>query len=253
MAISFFYLVWYNNHSYVRGIKRERYKTMIKDQIRNIIINEVVKSPVVEKIKEGQLSYMKLMSYYKCAIMEIETKFRVLDEQFSLRYDDNPIETIKSRLKSPESIMKKVQKKGLKMTTDDIEKNITDIAGIRVICSFKDDIYKLAKCLLQQDDITLIEKKDYIKNPKESGYRSLHLIVEVPIFLEDEKRAMKVEVQFRTIAMDFWASLEHKMRYKKDVDEDLLTVLSEKLTECAELSASLDDKMESIKNLTKAK
>lgn len=95
---------------------------MIKDQIRNIIINEVVKSPVVEKIKEGQLSYMKLMSYYKCAIMEIETKFRVLDEQFSLRYDDNPIETIKSRLKSPESIMKKVQKKGLKMTTDDIEK-----------------------------------------------------------------------------------------------------------------------------------
>lgn len=122
MAISFFYLVWYNNHSCVRGIKRERYKTMIKDQIRNIIINEVVKSPVVEKIKEGQLSYMKLMSYYKCAIMEIETKFRVLDEQFSLRYDDNPIETIKSRLKSPESIMKKVQKKGLKMTTDDIEK-----------------------------------------------------------------------------------------------------------------------------------
>ena len=223
MAIFFFYLVWYNNHSYVRGIKRERYKTMIKDQIRNIIINEVEKSPGVEKIKEGQLSYMKLMSYYKCAIMEIETKFRVLDEQFSLRYDDNPIETIKSRLKSPESIMKKVQKKGLKMTTDDIEKNITDIAGIRVICSFKEDIYKLAKCLLQQDDITLIEKKDYIKNPKESGYRSLHLIVEVPIFLEDEKRAMKVEVQFRTIAMDFWASLEHKMRYKKDVDEDLLT------------------------------
>ena len=122
--------------SYVRGIKRERYKTMIKDQIRNIIINEVVKSPVVEKIKEGQLSYMKLMSYYKCAIMEIETKFRVLDEQFSLRYDDNPIETIKSRLKSPESIMKKVQKKGLKMTTDDIEKNITAVSYTHL------DVYK---------------------------------------------------------------------------------------------------------------
>ena len=220
---------------------------MIKDQIRNIIINEVVKSPVVEKIKEGQLSYMKLMSYYKCAIMEIETKFRVLDEQFSLRYDDNPIETIKSRLKSPESIMKKVQKKGLKMTTDDIEKNITDIAGIRVICSFKEDIYKLAKCLLQQDDITLIEKKDYIKNPKESGYRSLHLIVEVPIFLEDEKRAMKVEVQFRTIAMDFWASLEHKIYYK--FEGKAPAGIKDELKECA----SLDDKMESIKNLTKAK
>lgn len=221
---------------------------MIIKQLRNYLMREVTKSPVIEKFKEGQLSYMKLMSYYKCAIMEVETKFKVLDEQFSLRYDANPIETIKTRLKSPESIMRKMKKKGLPFTTDAIEENITDIAGIRVICSFKKDIYKLAKCLLQQDDIILVEKKDYIENPKESGYRSLHLIVEVPIFLEDEKRPMKVEVQLRTIAMDFWASLEHKLRYKKDIAPELLEQLAIDLTECAEISASLDDKMENIKN-----
>ncbi|WP_302627153.1 GTP pyrophosphokinase family protein [uncultured Eubacterium sp.] len=221
---------------------------MIIKQLRNYLMREVTKSPVIEKFKEGQLPYMKLMSYYKCAIMEVETKFKVLDEQFSLRYDANPIETIKTRLKSPESIMRKMKKKGLPFTTDAIEENITDIAGIRVICSFKKDIYKLAKCLLQQDDIILVEKKDYIENPKESGYRSLHLIVEVPIFLEDEKRPMKVEVQLRTIAMDFWASLEHKLRYKKDIAPELLEQLAIDLTECAEISASLDDKMENIKN-----
>ena len=133
------------------------------------------------------------------------------------------------------------------MTTEGIEENIFDIAGIRIICSFEEDIYKMADLLLQQDDIKLVEKKDYIKNPKESGYRSLHLIVEVPIFLENEKRAMKVEVQLRTIAMDFWASLEHKLRYKKDLDENILEKLSKDLTECALKCADLDHKMQCIK------
>lgn len=226
---------------------------MVIKELKNYLLREAIASPAVEKIKEGQMSYMKLMAYYKCAIMEVETKFKVLDEQFSLKYDSNPIETIKTRLKSPESTMKKLKKKGLPLSTDAIEANITDIAGIRVICSFKEDIYKLAKCLLQQDDIRLIEKKDYIKNPKESGYRSLHLIVEVPIFLEDEKRPMKVEVQLRTIAMDFWASLEHKMRYKKDLEPELLEELSAQLTECANMSAILDEKMENIKKLIEKK
>ena len=140
-----------------------------------------------------------------------------------------------------------MRKKNIPMTTEGIEENIFDIAGIRIICSFKEDIYKMADLLLQQDDITLIEKKDYIKHPKESGYRSLHLIVEVPIFLENEKRAMKVEVQLRTIAMDFWASLEHKLRYKKDLDEDILEKLSKDLTECALKCADLDHKMQCIK------
>ena len=225
----------------------EQEKNMIVEHLKDHFFNELTKEHNLDKIKEGSLPYGRLMSYYKCAIMEVETKFKVLNEQFSLRYDENPIETIKSRLKSPDSIMKKMRKKNIPMTTEGIEENIFDIAGIRIICSFEEDIYKMADLLLQQDDIKLVEKKDYIKNPKESGYRSLHLIVEVPIFLENEKRAMKVEVQFRTIAMDFWASLEHKLRYKKDLDENILEKLSKDLTECALKCADLDHKMQCIK------
>ena len=226
---------------------------MIIKHLKDHFFKELTRDERIEKIKEGSLPYARLMSYYKCAIMEVETKFKVLNEQFSLKYDENPIETIKSRLKSPDSIMKKLNKKGLPMTTDIIEEHITDIAGIRIICSFEEDIYKMAKLLLQQDDITLLEQKDYIASPKESGYRSLHLIVEVPIFLEDEKRSMKVEVQLRTIAMDFWASLEHKLRYKKNIEPELLEQLSKDLTECANISAELDHRMEMIKKRIKKK
>ncbi len=220
---------------------------MIIRQMKDHFFKELTRETHIERIKENSLPYARLMSYYRCAIMEVETKFKVLNEQFSLRYDENPIETIKSRLKSPESIMKKLNKKELPLTTDAIEKYITDIAGVRIICSFEEDIYKMAKLLLQQDDITLIEQKDYIASPKESGYRSLHLIVEIPIFLENEKRPMKVEVQFRTIAMDFWASLEHKIRYKKDIEPELMEELSKELTECALKCADLDHRMEGIR------
>ncbi len=226
---------------------------MIINDIREHFFKELTRETHIERIKENSLPYVSLMSYYRCAIMEVETKFKVLNEQFSLRYDENPIETIKSRLKSPESIMKKLNKKELPLTTDAIEKYITDIAGVRIICSFEEDIYKMAKLLLQQDDITLIEQKDYIASPKESGYRSLHLIVEIPIFLENEKRPMKVEVQFRTIAMDFWASLEHKIRYKKDIEPELMEELSKELTECALRCADLDHRMEGIRNRIKKK
>ena len=157
------------------------------------------------------------MSYYECAIMEVETKFRVLNHELSLEYDNNPIESIKTRVKSYDSILKKIRRKNIPLNLRAIEDNLKDIAGVRVICSFPDDIYKLAESFLKQDDITLIERKDYIKNPKPSGYRSLHLIVQVPIFLQNEKKMVNVEVQFRTIAMDFWASLDHKMRYKKEL------------------------------------
>ena len=226
---------------------------MIINDIREHFFKELTRETHIERIKENSLPYVSLMSYYRCAIMEVETKFKVLNEQFSLRYDENTIETIKSRLKSPESIMKKLNKKELPLTTDAIEKYITDIAGVRIICSFEEDIYKMAKLLLQQDDITLIEQKDYIASPKESGYRSLHLIVEIPIFLENEKRPMKVEVQFRTIAMDFWASLEHKIRYKKDIEPELMEELSKELTECALRCADLDHRMEGIRNRIKKK
>ena len=130
-----------------------------------------------------------------------------------------------------------------------IEENLKDIAGVRVICSFPDDIYKLAESFLKQDDITLIERKDYIKNPKPSGYRSLHLIVQVPIFLQNEKKMVNVDVQFRTIAMDFWASLEHKMRYKKDIPESQVKFLQEELYDCAEQSAKLDERMQGIRDV----
>ena len=197
-------------------------------------------------ISANMLPLKTLMAYYQCAIMEVETKFKVLNEQFSLQYDRNPIESIKTRLKSMEGILKKLRKKDLPISLHSIEQEIRDIAGIRVICSFEKDIYLLADFLLEQDDITLIEKKDYIRHPKESGYRSLHLIVEVPIFLANEKRPMKVEVQLRTIAMDMWASLEHKLRYKKNIPAEEAEGLSKELKECAETIAAIDKRMNEI-------
>lgn len=148
-----------------------------------------------------------------------------------------------------ESLIKKIRKKDIPLTLSSIEENIHDIAGVRVICSFLDDIYMLADCLLSQDDITLLEKKDYIKNPKPGGYRSLHLIVSVPIFLQDGKRNMTVEVQLRTIAMDFWASLEHKLRYKKDIPADKAKYLEDEMLACAQISADLDMRMQNVRDV----
>ena len=202
------------------------------------------KTQIKEWIKSYAAPYKELMAYYKCAMMEVETKFRVLNEELSLEYDRNPIETIKTRLKSVESIGDKLTALNVPITVNSIEENLHDVAGVRIICGFPSDIYTLADAFLKQDDITLIEKKDYIVNPKPNGYRSLHLIVEIPIFLHDEKRTMKVEVQFRTISMDWWASLEHKIRYKKDVD--VSTEITEELRECAESAAMLDNRMEQI-------
>lgn len=189
--------------------------------------------------------FLQLMSYYRCAMMEIETKFNVLNEEFSLAHDRNPINSIKTRLKSLHSIREKLERQGLEATIPSIEENLHDIAGVRVVCSFPEDVYTLADALLKQDDIVLIRKKDYIANPKPNGYRSLHMIVSIPIFLKNEKRMMKVEIQLRTIAMDVWASLEHQLRYKKDVDftDDMI----EELHACAELSADLDARMDALR------
>ena len=215
--------------------------------MEDLVRNRLMSDEFLDLMEENTKPLDTLMAYYRCAIMEVETKFKVLNEQFSLEYDRNPIESVKSRLKSLDGIVKKVRRKNIPLTMEAIEENINDIAGIRVVCSFPEDIYLLAKCLLQQDDIRLIEKKDYIKNPKENGYRSLHLIVAVPIFLQNEKREMKVEVQLRTIAMDFWASLEHKVRYKKNIPADETERLAQELTECAEISAELDQRMQDIR------
>lgn len=201
----------------------------------------------IEWVQETTRKYVRLMAYYRCAMMEIETKFNVLNEEFSLQHDRNPISSIKTRLKSMPSIQEKLERRGLPMSLSAIEENLNDIAGVRVICSFPEDVQTLADALLKQDDIRLIERKDYISNPKPNGYRSLHLIVSVPIFLENEKRIMKVEIQLRTIAMDCWASLEHQLRYKKDFE--FTETMAVELSECARLSAELDARMDALRQL----
>lgn len=222
------------------------------DVIHNIMEltdTEMSETEFLRSVENNMVPMQQFFTYYKCAIMEIETKFRVLNEQFSINGESNPIEFIQSRIKSYGSIFRKIITKHIPRNVEAIEKNISDIAGIRVVCSFVQDIYRLADCFLQQDDIFLIEKKDYIKNPKPNGYRSLHLIVEVPIFLENEKRLVKAEVQLRTIAMDFWASLEHKLRYKKDLPPYKLDLLTDDLKKCADQSAEWDSRMQDIKNI----
>ncbi|MDD6212843.1 MAG: GTP pyrophosphokinase family protein [Clostridiales bacterium] len=192
------------------------------------------------------IDFQELMMMYSCAIREVRTKLEVLNADLSLRYKRNPIEFISYRIKKPASIIKKLRKKDLPITVDAIENNIKDVAGIRVICSFIDDIYAVAAMLTSQDDIRLLETKDYIKNPKPNGYRSLHLIVEIPVFFSDQTKIMKVEIQIRTIAMDFWASLEHQLKYKKSVDDEDSIV--NELTECAETIAATDKRMMEIRN-----
>lgn len=198
-----------------------------------------------EKIKKLQ----EIMSQYRCAILEVETKLKVLNEQFSLENERNPIESIKSRIKSADSIIEKLRRKNKKVNIASLNNDLNDIAGIRVICSFIDDIYMIAECLGKQDDIKVISVKDYIENPKENGYRSLHMIIEIPIFLQNEKKAMKVEIQLRTIAMEFWANLEHKLRYKKNLTPEKEEKTAEELKICAEMSAELDYRMQGIKNI----
>lgn len=205
----------------------------------------VTDESTTEWIEKKTKELMTLMMYYKCAMLEVETKFNVLNEEYSLVYERNPISTIKTRLKSPQSISKKMQKKGVPITPDTIEETLNDIAGVRVVCSFPEDVYMLAESFLKQDDIILIEKKDYIANPKPNGYRSLHMIIAIPVFLAREKHLIKVEIQIRTIAMDFWASLEHEIRYKKPIE--FTEEMAEKLYECAEMSSVLDEKMDALR------
>jgi len=213
--------------------------------IDNMKLRQLTEDDAFEWLRSQSQSYVKLMSYYKCAMMEIETKFNVLNEEYSLEFDRNPISKIQTRLKRLPSIKEKLERYGAPKTIESIEENLHDVAGVRVVCTFPDDVYTLAEAFLKQDDITLIKKKDYIQNPKENGYRSLHLIVSIPIFLAHEKREMKVEVQLRTIAMDFWASLEHQINYKKD--NCFTPEMKKELYECAEASALLDMRMDKLR------
>lgn len=217
----------------------------VEDQARTLKKQHQIIQMQAEKLRETK-PFNRLMMEYRSAIVEVETKLKVLNEEFSQEYNRNPFESIKSRLKSPESIYEKLERKGFPITVESIRENLADVAGLRVICSFPDDIYRLADLFIRQDDIILVQKKDYIRNPKPNGYRSLHLILNVPIFLSDGKKYMKTEIQFRTIAMDFWASLEHKLKYKKDIgDTDEIV---KQLKVCADSIEQLDYQMQEIRN-----
>ena len=194
---------------------------------------------------DGVLDYKELMMGYACAIKEINTKFEVLDTEFEVRYKRNPISSIQTRLKSQTSILEKMARMGIPPTRENIEEHLNDIAGIRVICAYIDDIYLLADALTRQDDIKLIRRKDYISNPKPNGYRSLHLIISVPIFFAESVKEVKAEVQIRTIAMDFWASLEHQIKYKQNVEHAEKVIA--RLKECADEIAHVDETMQQIR------
>lgn len=169
-----------------------------------------------QAIMNSALEFQQLLMLYESGIKQITTKFEILEDEFTSKHERNPISTIHSRIKDPMSIAEKLERKGLPVTIDNMVNKIFDIAGIRVTCPFISDVYHVTQMLLQQDDIELVEMKDYIKNPKKSGYRSLHVIVKVGVYFSDQKREIPVEIQIRTIAMDFWASLEHQLHYKKD-------------------------------------
>ena len=192
------------------------------------------------------IQFRELMMMYNCAIREVRTKLEVLNDELSIRNSRNPIEFIESRIKRPLSIVDKLKRYGEPVNVEAIERSLNDVAGIRVICPFIDDIYSVADMLLSQDDITLIKKKDYIENPKPNGYRSLHLILEVPVFFSNQKKPMRVEVQIRTIAMDFWSSVDHQLKYKHDVPN--ADELSAQLKECADIISQTDMRMLAIKN-----
>ena len=213
------------------------------------LVQSAVNAPGVVEIPDSLRNeakqFRELMMMYTCAIREVKTKLEVLNDDLAVRNERNPIQMIKSRVKKPNSIINKLEKRGLPVTVASIKDNLDDVAGIRVICSFVDDIYAVANMLAHQDDVNVLMVKDYIRSPKVNGYRSYHMIVEVPVHFSDRKTKMRVEVQIRTIAMDFWASLDHQMKYKKDMDDT--DEISEELTQCAEVIAQIDRRMQEIR------
>ncbi|MBS7220121.1 MAG: GTP pyrophosphokinase family protein [Clostridiales bacterium] len=218
----------------------------MKSDDKQLTFEKLISSNDPEEFLESTIPFQKLMMQYRCAMLEVQTKFEVINNELSLYGDRNPIEFIKSRIKRPVSIMEKMKRKGFDISIDSIQNNIYDIAGIRVVCSFPEDIYRLAEKICMQDDIKLLNKKDYIKNPKPNGYRSLHLILEVPVFFTEEKKRLPVEVQLRTIAMDFWASIEHKLRYKKNLPETVSADIAESLRSCSDKINEMDFRMQAI-------
>lgn len=220
---------------------------MLEQELDTLLLDQVnLPADQLHVFRGQEEELIKMMMIYNCAIRRVKTKFQVLNDELSITRQRNPIEFIKSRVKQPNSIFSKLRRKGYPITVESVMQNLSDVAGVRVICAFIDDIYKVADMFTAQDNIELIKRKDYIKKPKMNGYRSLHLIVEVPVFFSDHKEQIRVEVQIRTIAMDFWASLEHQLKYKKDVD-DAENIIYE-LRACADVINRTDYHMQSLRD-----
>lgn len=192
-------------------------------------------------LSEGVDSWNTIIFLYNSALKEVKTKVEILNDEFQQVHQYNPIEYVKARIKTPESIVKKLRRNGYESSIDNMVNHVNDIAGIRIVCSFTSDIYKLAEMIGKQNDLTVVSVKDYIKNPKESGYKSFHMLVTVPIFMSDRVVDTKVEIQIRTMAMDFWASLEHKIYYK--FEGHAPDYISRDLQECSDIVSMLDAKM----------
>ena len=207
-------------------------------------VEEELQMPVTVAMNDTAAEFNQLMFFYESGIAQLTSKLQILNKEFQFCNDRNPIENIKSRLKSPESIAKKMKKLALPMNLNCLVTNLYDIAGVRVVCPFVSDVYQVAKMLVSQDDVELLRVKDYIQNPKENGYRSLHLIVTVNVYFSDSRRKVPVEVQLRTIAMNCWASLEHQLRYKKDYA--LTDEMQQELKRCAEEMSDADTRMQSL-------
>ena len=220
---------------------------MLEQEVDTSLLNQIyIPADAGHVFINQETEFRQMMMMYSCAIKEIKTKLQVLNDELSIKRQRNPIEFIKTRVKQPDSIASKLRRKGYPVTVQSVFENLSAVAGVRVICAFIDDIYKVADMLTAQDDIELIKRKDYIKNPKMNGYRSLHLIIEVPVFFSDHKEQIRVEVQIRTIAMDFWASLEHQLKYKKDID-DAESIMYE-LRACADVINRTDYHMQSLRD-----
>ena len=218
---------------------------MKEDEKFRLKMMETVDEETMEWAQKASTEFAKRMSYYKCAMLEVETRFNVLNEEYILEHGRAPVNSIKSRLKTLPSLREKLERKNIPFDVDTMEEQLNDIAGVRVICSFPEDVYTMANAFLAMDDIEVLQEKDYIKNPKPNGYRSHHLIVAIPVHLAEGKRMTKVEIQLRTIAMDFWASLEHQLRYKQD--NEFTEEMATELYACAQLSAALDLRMDKLR------
>ncbi len=215
---------------------------IMKREIRSDINSFILSESLADVFGE----YRILEQVYAAGLKEVQTKLEILDDEFSVKYDYNPIHHMEYRLKSPQSIVKKVKKKNVEVNLKSIEENLLDIAGIRVICNYEKDIYRILKLLVNQTDIEILEIKDYLKHPKPNGYRSIHLVVSIPVFLAECSRNVPVEIQIRTVAMDFWASLEHHLKYKNETE--VSESIKDRLKTCADIISEVQDEMESIHN-----